>query len=479
MPEQAYTPSAVIKCPTELHLSPSTVAVLGDQTVERIETLTTGARVKPGTRFLLGAGGQPWTWGNATLRTFRSRADTTQRDYSTDLKTWLDWAQTNDVDPEQFTPDDVLDFREDRLDVDEVSPEAWNRNLIALATLVEVLTGAGVRDSRPWVHARDLRVRTSDRPIRSVDRTTYIRFRDVGMRGMALDGSLDAGFTGLTGMRDGLFADLLVSTGMRRVEASHLLLTDLPAGKRGEPVARGFLPGVICKNNSGRPFLLTSRWRSELSDYHATEWLNLVSSSQRVYATSADSLTTVTDFDGERGLINGRWRRMDNLQRHVRLRLVTTSDVARRLGLTVPDGWLVPLAVFPGTRSPGARPDTWTTIFRTASLRTQALVQRAGLPIVTTRVTPHMLRHTFATQYLQSRMDSISLDDRRAAQHGDLERIKRFLTNPLMDLQNLLGHRQMDTTLAYLREVAQRDPLVELAHTSWTDAFLSSEGSDA
>ena len=90
-----------------------------------------------------------------------------------------------------------------------------------------------------------MRVRTSDRPSRSVDRTTYIRFRDVGMRGMALDGSLDAGFTGLTGMRDGLFADLLVSTGMRRVEASHLLLTDLPAGKRGEPVARGFLPGVI------------------------------------------------------------------------------------------------------------------------------------------------------------------------------------------------------------------------------------------
>jgi integrase len=48
----------------------------------------------------------------------------------------------------------------------------------------------------------------------------YRIFRDVGLRGLALDGTERPGARDRNGLRNALFADLLVTTGLRLEEAS-------------------------------------------------------------------------------------------------------------------------------------------------------------------------------------------------------------------------------------------------------------------
>ena len=75
-------------------------------------------------------------------------------------------------------------------------------------------------------------------------------------------------------------------------------------------------------------------------------------------------------------------------------------------------------------------------------------------------------------------MTGAAASDRQALRDGDSRRIQTFLMNPLLEVKELLGHAHLDTTLGYLREVARRDPLADLDHTSWSDAFLSALGEE-
>src|SRR3546814_13146804 len=66
----------------------------------------------------------------------------------------------------------------------------------------------------------------------------YRIFREVGLRGLTPDGTERPGARDRNGLRNALFADLLVTTGLRLAEASGLLAAELAAIDREDGEAR-------------------------------------------------------------------------------------------------------------------------------------------------------------------------------------------------------------------------------------------------
>ncbi|MGE6057362.1 hypothetical protein ACQJ2V_28445, partial [Klebsiella variicola subsp. variicola] len=65
--------------------------------------------------------------------------------------------------------------------------------------------------------------------VRFVTMDDYRIFREVGLRGLTPDGTERLGARDRNGLRNALFADLLVTTGLRLEEASGLLTAELAA----------------------------------------------------------------------------------------------------------------------------------------------------------------------------------------------------------------------------------------------------------
>jgi integrase len=151
---------------------------------------------------------------------------------------------------------------------------------------------------------------------------------------------------------------------------------------------------------------------------------------------------------------------------------------------SVPGDWLAPLAAFPGTRSPMIAPEAWSMTFRDANARVAATRARAGLP-EPHRITPHMLRHTFATEWLSAELKRIACDDAdfaRAIQGADAAQLRRRHFNPLLRIKSILGHRSLNTTLLYInymcREelyinyMCREDETRQMPADSWIESFI-------
>lgn len=458
--------------------------VLGDEQAEQVARLQAappkprkGAKPTGGQRRLLDPGGEPWVDGNRAMRSIDGK-ESSQAATATKLTRYRQWCHVNGVPPRHATVDDLLDYREYRLDEDEVEASTWNGDVAALSTLYRNLLARQKITTLPWSGSRSLRASESAMQIRSITTPMYQQFRDVGIAGYALDGSLDSGFTSITPMRNSLYCNLLVTTGLRRIEGSYLTLFDLPELEQGQFFNESLLPGPICKREKVRPWQVSRVWLDSLGLYHRSEWHDTVANAQKALRNmgKAGTLNIVIDYDGERVRFDHEpkeWRRIKSLKRWRRAVLVMTPGVASTIGLgELPSDWLIPAAVFPGTRKPSVSPDAWSLVFRNANLRLNALLRQAGQPQVK-RVTPHMLRHTFALNYLRGRMEAMQNQSPPDLKKAQFATLSKFFMNPLVDLKNLLGHESMDTTLLYLREISRHDPMHQKAHHSWVEAFMA------
>src|SRR3546814_21000033 len=96
-------------------------------------------------------------------------------------------------------------------------------------------------------NAYERAARRSD--VRFIDLTDYRAFREVGLRGLTVEGTERPGARDRNGARNALFADLLVTTGLRLEEASHLLAAAIPVcDARSERQRRGGIPGAPPQN---------------------------------------------------------------------------------------------------------------------------------------------------------------------------------------------------------------------------------------
>jgi integrase len=481
--------------PDQLDLS-----LLPATTADRVRAaLSATPPVREGTQVFLLSDWEPWHTGNVFLNSIRAKADGTRNVYASTLRMWTDYALEVGVAPTALNLDNLLEYRDTVRLEEECSPSTWNDQLSHLRAAANAWAGAGLAAMPPDSVWRDLRLTdTSIGWPRVVEAENYARFRN-GIQGLDLTGRPHMEEPIKTAVRDVLYADFLVLHGPRRAEAAHLTLLELPPYDPDmalSPIDAGVLPAIICKWGSGRDYQVTRRWVERLKTYHATEWWPQIEQAQRAFKRRSD-LLVVKD-------VRSRWtpgaarvvfvggdaagQTLATISKDKRRRLVMTGELAQQLGYepgmgdslqSVPSDWLVPLAVFPGTRTPMPVPEAWGTTFRDANDRVNYLV-RSGDGPEPQRITPHMLRHTWAVNWLQTRMDELQDEDRDFAMlraNGDAARIRRRYANPLLSLKQRLGHKSLDTTLIYLRYLTERASQSSIEEASWIEHYLASPSS--
>lgn len=281
----------------------------------------------------------------------------------------------------------------------------------------------------------------------------YLVFRDVGLRGRLPGGGPDPdpSFGGRHGHRNALFAELLVTTGMRLGEAATLLVGELPAApaaRKSEPLP---LAPAVCKGGRGRSVRVPSRVLRAVSGYVDLERANAVERGG-ARPTGAPEVVSV---DGRSCSVMVEGRRF-------RVPLARMTPAHRTAALAVNEaGTCRPMALWLTETGSPVSARAWEAVFQRASARCRAL----GHPV---EASPHTLRHTFAVHMLSLliREQIGSLQEPGAADPA-MAAYRRLLGDPLQHLQRLLGHRSVTTTYIYLDSLSEAQWLIDDAVERW------------
>nr|WP_314841386.1 hypothetical protein [uncultured Microbacterium sp.] len=232
--------------------------------------------------------------------------------------------------------------------------------------------------------------------------------------------------------RDYTFGLTLVSTGLRREEATYLLDLEVPTNlARGSHVFER-----IGKGNKPRDVHIIDFLADAIDHYRRGEREYLVERSQKTLRrhrrngalTIAEPVPTA---NGTALRIDGRIIRPERLPNELRRTAVWIRD----------DGLIDPLALFvvEGGRAPAL--DRFNRLFADANHRVASLGPHKSAPPAHLAVTPHVLRHTFAVRTLATLMR----EGRET--NGDPYAL---IASPLLVVQELLGHANLSTTNGYL-----------------------------
>ncbi len=398
------------------------------------------------------------------------------RAYGYDIAIWLRFlADARDKTVWAADREDVKAFHRARRRGEagsRISAASWNRSVAAMDKLYEWGVSEGLLSSGPFTHrevwrrnrarggsqivarndAFEQRAKRSD--IRFVPLEDFRRFRDIGLRGLTPDGAERPGARDRNGLRNALFAEMLVVTGLRLEEASLLLAFEVDAlPVPGSSLRQTWfnLPAGLTKGERGRAILVPDGLLQRLRTYIRIE---------RAYA--------VAKFKARSG-----W---NSVKRPIFVRrpIVGATDLTLVSGRTVPLEVLTSeererLIICDGDNMPiepavlwltevgqPVRPNTWEVAFARACQRCRTI----GFAI---DISPHQLRHTFAVHMLamliQRQLQGVS----SMGSAGPAEGYRRLLGDPLQQVQRLLGHASLETTSIYLDHIATRADTVDTA----------------
>jgi site-specific recombinase XerD len=398
------------------------------------------------------------------------------RAYAHDILIWMRFLEERRGSTQLWRADrnDVIAFHHARRLSDapfRISASSWNRAIAALDKLYRWAFEEGLIASSPFRYDLSFRHghgrqtpkvvegnRARERAARPhnmqfVDMGRYLAFRDIGLRGRLPDGSEDPAWRGRNGERNAVFAELLVTTGMRLGEAGSLIIDELLGLTSDSQRILPFdLPGAITKGERPRRIRLPRRVLRLIEDYGDIERRIAVAKAPPRPATpfilSPDGRTAIDD--------RGRRIALTKLRPEDRQRLLRSpGGLAEHASL-----WLT-------ERGQPVSSGTWEVAFRRASQRCQAF----GLDIT---VTPHMLRHTFAVNMLSMLIrEQVGRIFNPTDAHGAAYR--QMLGDPLRHLQHLLGHANITSTYIYLDSLAEAQELVDAAADRWTDELMADD----
>jgi len=377
----------------------------------------------------------------------------------------------------QADRDDIAAFHEARrlsAPPHRVSAASWNRSIAALDKLYCWAVEEKLIQAAPFTYRQFWSRSSSGRAARTVsancakesgaragdmrflDLARYLLFRDVGLRGRLPDGREDSTWRGRNGERNALFAELLITTGLRLQEGSSLLANELPGPEAsGDPAIRScpfHLASSTAKGGRGRDIRLPLRLVKLLHDYVGLERANAVARYQiRDGVGRIARPILVADRDRRSVIING-----NDAATRVSVDGLTPAERAR----LVQDGTLTPMSLWlteGGLPMPMA---AWEAVFRRASAR----CRRFGIDL---DVTPHMLRHSFAVHMLTLLLHQQIgwVLDKRSECVSPAYR--RLIGDPLLKLQRLMGHSRIESTYIYLDHLDDSQGLVDAAVDRW------------
>ncbi len=340
------------------------------------------------------------------------------------------------VDLTAATRTDLVAYRDHRRP--SLAPTSWNGELSILAGFYSYAKASGWIDSDPvprWGSRQrnTLRDRVNEhRRERFLTEAQSRFFLEVGLRG---DAPAPLELRPRHAERNYAMGLLLVSTGLRRQEATLLLDCEVPTSPTMHPSG---VQSFLRFGKGGRPRAV---WVTEaLVDivdlYRATDRNRIVRQSQQTLRRrrrNGDLLVVDAIIPTRRGhdirvgsLVMGIERFSD-------------EDRARAV-IVRPDGIIEPLTLFvvEGGRPPALR--TVNNFFNEAMERV-ASIDHPDRPPAHLDVTPHVMRHTFAVRMLAALM-------RQGRQTGGDP--YQLLASPIVVVQQLLGHSDVETTLRYL-----------------------------
>jgi site-specific recombinase XerD len=357
-----------------------------------------------------------------------------------------------------------------------IAGSSWNRSVAALDKLYRwgveegLITqspfsyrqvwkrpyGGGSRANTTTNASYERAVKRSD--VRFLMLEDFHSFRDVGLLGLQTDGRPRIEARDRNGIRNALFAELVITTGLRLDEAASLLVTEvreaIEAAKPGYNRQLAFrLPPGLTKGNKGRTIRMPARLLARLQTYLTVERaLAVAKFGQRDTANiMKDAIFCKTTRPGRFLLRCGpdSWVNtpLDRL----------TPDERRSLVLCNEEGLpQEPAALWLSEVGRPISPNCWEVVFARASERCHA----AGISL---DVNPHQLRHSFAVHMLSLLIRESFGRDSTAAVDPTSIPYRRLLGDPLQQVQRLLGHSSLETTYIYLDHLAGCQSAVDSA----------------
>lgn len=325
---------------------------------------------------------------------------------------------------------DAWDFKRARQR--EVGVDRWSRQGTAISVYYRWLVAVGRIDRSPiqrWPDAagRDRYAphRRRQRLVPFLEAHEYRWFRDECL-GRVGDGA-----------REPLFSDLAVESGARRSEVNRLSWIGIPDRHPGRNPSEIWLVG---KGSKARQVFVSWTTLQKVLSYRLGPRAEVVEAAQahleRQLRTGELVLCQVRQPDRHRRpqvhVGKGRARPLVDV----------SDDLLARLVVRRQDGTLDPAALFVSTR--GAHmlePSHWNRMFSAANARAHHLNETFP------KVTPHLLRHTFAVHLLSALLRRLSAADRSVTE--------QVLEEPRLFIARVLGHSNPATTLTYL-EAAMR-----------------------
>lgn len=396
----------------------------------------------------------------------------TVRNYGYDAFRFASFLAARETDVVHATAADIVAYRESRLTDAErpVSPATWQREVVVIRGIYNLLTQTGVISREPWItigRSSALRLPwSSDPDIRPLTRAQWSVFRDVGLRGQKVSGGMDSSWRGQSALRSTTGAELAVTTGMRVSEFSTLLDPELP-GPSG--MGTSVLLEACAKYQKRRRVSIPASTLRTADLYRQTERRTIVRRSAASLWARRDELFVVDELDSASGVVRGR---LGGRLRTWRLHLLPPQ--LRRIAVIEREYGLEALGLFVGRGGLPISLRAWHATFEIASSRAIELApdQLGGRRA---RVTPHDLRHTFAVVMLKA-LTELALAreaDRRDGSLGPATLSEHISINPRLTVQRLLGHSNPATTMIYLRYIEDTDALVQDVFESWNNESTS------
>jgi site-specific recombinase XerD len=412
-------------------------------------------------------------------RPFSRYTAETKRNYTTDLCLYFNFLWLRGKLWTQAVESDVEEFQFWRQESEDnprrVGGSKWNRELAALSSLYgwAVKPGNAVVARNP-IETREILGRRGNMVATPVLKDgdaknsnvhwltprAYRRWVDVGLRGHTLEGIPAPNWAGRLEDRNAAYADLLYSSGMRRLEGASLLTFEIPALRlEGGRYYVGRLAAAVTRSKKPRTFYVSAEVVGEIESYAESSRAVVIRKAQAVgrYDDLPQMRLVTRVTGGPRRMVH--WCERDGVTGATELNLVT-ADQRMTFYTEGPHG-PEPLWLWLNELGLPFQPHSWENVFAAANDRCgQVLAPEGRRPawvmpgiVEAPYLTPHGCRHSFALymlvvlHHLMDERFGLTAEERRDYRllYGDAWRM----------VQDLLGHSSRETTVRhYLAPVA-------------------------